>query len=314
MEFINRNLVSSSSSPPPWYRPDADLADVLPPETRQLLQEQTGLDDTALMAHIVEIRHKAWSYGQYPTIGGFRFLRPILCKHPFFPTLCSKLENGGSLLELGPGLGQDLEYLRARGAPSARMYAVDCRPELWELGRRLFNRSSKQEKEGPHFVPADLVGSKWAEKFLEAHGPVDMILANQFFDTISDEYSVSMLRWLRPLLKPGAVVVGYHIGADEPFESQGVFYHNRTSWWCSWQALRTSNWQPDMQMEVQMYEKVGLNEWGLQPSEWQWIADRVNHFGRVWVVRSQVIWSKVTTWKDSHMRGLYHGECAWNGH
>ena len=75
-------------------------------------------------------RKLAWPQGFYPSIGGLRFLLPILRKHPNYPKLLQKLKSGATLMELGPGLGQDLRYLVDDGAPSDKMWAVDARPKL----------------------------------------------------------------------------------------------------------------------------------------------------------------------------------------
>ncbi|KAF2157803.1 hypothetical protein K461DRAFT_290079 [Myriangium duriaei CBS 260.36] len=277
------------NSTPPWYRPDEDFDDIIAPETYKLLSKRTGLDGEALKNHVLDIRRRAWRYGQYPAIGGMRFLRPTIQKHPYFSEICSRLKNGASMLIIGPGLGQDLEFLIANGAPCDRMYAVDNRPELWKLGQELFghstdDKSKDRDKLGPHFIAGSVTHSTFGRDFLKRHGQVDIILSNHFFDSMDDVYGLSARRWLRPLLKPGTIVAGYQIGAEEPFESDGIIYNNRVTWWGDWIAIRSENRQREISMELDLYETVSLKDWGLQPQEWNWHG-RDDLHGVYWVVR-----------------------------
>ncbi|KAF2157802.1 hypothetical protein K461DRAFT_274033 [Myriangium duriaei CBS 260.36] len=163
------------------------------------------------------------------------------------------------------------------------MYAIDSRPELWRLGQQLFgydtsdvNRCENKDEPGPHFIHANIVWSSWEEKFVEKHGQADIILVNQFFDTMDDVYGQTIQQRLGPLLAPGCIIVGYQIGTEEPFnDNDQFFYHNKLSWWGNWQCLgsKDGNLRNGFKMETDLWDTVSLMEWGLQPREWKWVRD-----------------------------------------
>ena len=189
-----------------------------------------------------------------------------------------RLQAGDTLLEIGAGLGQNLAYMAEAGAPTDKMYAVDSRLEVWNLGRRLFplKYGIQGKTTVPQFIEADLVAGWWSEKFLAKHGQVDIVLAGQFFDTMADEYGLTILRWLKPLLRKDAIVVGWQVAADEPFTSElGVFYHNQLSFWGNWQGISIHQGPKPVVFQLDSWQEVDLEkDWGWIEAEWRWIDQK----------------------------------------
>lgn len=184
------------------------------------------------------------------------------------------------MLELGPGLGQELEYFRAKGVPTDKCYAIDERFELWNLGRQLFGKGRDDSGNGldVHFINANLIRSSWADEFKKQYGQVDIIIANHFFDSMSDALAAAVRRWIRPLLKPGTLIIGYQIGSEEFIERDDICYNNKLSWLGSWQAVRSEHQERDIQLELEVYEKVDLTRWGAKSSEWDhWLGPQDLH-------------------------------------
>ena len=164
------------------------------------------------------------------------------------------------------------------------MWAVDARPGLWNLGYQLFNDGPASTKPlSARFIHADVIGQAWAGQYYARYGGVDIILANQFFDTLSDVYCITIRRWLRPLLKPGTVIVGYQIGAEFPLEQYRAWYDHRLSLQQNWKALERYSEGPPMSLELDSYKTVDLQEWGLERREWEWIGP--NMYGVYFTVR-----------------------------
>ena len=98
-------------------------------------------------------RDKAWAIRSYPCTGLGLWLDPLLPKSPAYESIIRKLQAGGSFLDIGCFIGQDLRRRVADGAPSDRLYAVDV-VSHWDVGYDMYR---DRDRFAAHFVEADLL-------------------------------------------------------------------------------------------------------------------------------------------------------------
>ncbi|CAF9936426.1 hypothetical protein IMSHALPRED_010746 [Imshaugia aleurites] len=135
----------------PWYRPNIDKK--VTPETRKLLEQYSNIPPSQVLQHVHTIRDKLWAIRSYPCTGIGLWLDPMLPKSPAYSTIIQKLQAGGTCLDIGCFIGQDLRRLVADGAPSDRLYAVDV-VSHWDVGYEMYR---DRDRFSAHFIEADIL-------------------------------------------------------------------------------------------------------------------------------------------------------------
>lgn len=175
---------------------------------------------------------------------------------PYYPTMLRRLKSGNeNFLDLGCCFGQELRKVAADGAPSARLYACDLRPEFFELGYKLFrDRGSLAST----FIAADIFNPPAALTSL--YGSFDVIYAGSFLHLFGYAEQVKVCMQIVKLLRdrPDSALLGRQVGNVEAGEqvhrtnkNQTMFRHNGESFKRMWDEvgeLTGTKWNVETEM------------------------------------------------------------------
>ncbi len=205
--------------------------------------------------------------GEYPCIGEWLFLLPSISAFPNYHVILSRVKDSATVLDLGCSMGQDLRRLTADGAPSENMYASDLHPQLWDIGYDLFRDRDTMKA---HFIEADIFDSNSPLQTL--HGKIDIIIACQFLHLFSWKGQLDALKKVVEMSRPGACLIGYQIGRENPLEVQrpwGVmYYHDVDSFNKLWREVARetdTNWKLEAEL-------VSLTQWGMEKEDFEWMS------------------------------------------
>ncbi|PYH73177.1 class I SAM-dependent methyltransferase [Aspergillus vadensis CBS 113365] len=207
------------------------------------------------------------------------FLLPGLAGFPEFPSILDLVRQPREaiVLDLACGLGQDLRLLAAHaaypdGVPTARWWAVDLEPRLWELGYELFR---DRDRMAAHFVAGDfrtLDITAESSPLAPLRGSVDLIIANQFIHLFDLADQREVIRRIIELSRPGTRVVGYQQGRQQPREDVRpwgtMFFHNRDSFVALWESVQRAT---ATEWTMQVREVDLRRDWGLQVEDVAWM-------------------------------------------
>ena len=203
---------------------------------------------------------------QYPCIGEWIFLLPILASLPQYPRVLAQAKAGAIVLDLGCCLGQDLRLLAADGASSQSMYASDISQKLWELGFELFR---DHERMCAKFLQADILDPNSNLRHLS--GQIDIIVAGQILHLFNWEQQLVAMKRIVDLSKTGTMLIGFQRGQ---LQAQAVarpwgqmFLHDLESFRQIWDKVEeqtASHWD----LEVDM---VDLRVWGMEEEDIEWM-------------------------------------------
>lgn len=132
----------------------------------------------------------------------------MLPKSPAYASIIHTLKAGGSFLDIGCFIGQDLRRLVADGAPSDHLYAVDV-VNHWDVGYDMYR---DRDRFSAHFIEADIL---YPNAELEAlRGRVDVISITHVLHQWDWGGQVKAVEQLVGLSSGrGALVVGFQVGS-----------------------------------------------------------------------------------------------------
>ncbi|KAH9868779.1 hypothetical protein J1614_007853 [Plenodomus biglobosus] len=221
-----------------WYE-ENPTDDMIPQETRQLLETYSGVPAKEVFNHVVRARDEAFEIFPYPCIGQFRFLEPSFSElEEEYNEMVKRLSEGQKLLDMACCFGQTIRQLVAGGAPSENIYGSDLQSEFIELGYKLFKDQSKLKTK---FLVADIFDPNSALTTMK--GEFDMVFAGSFFHLWGYEKQTEVSKAVAALLRtsPGSMILGRQIGAITAVEktsATGTMYrHNVESFRKMWEDI-----------------------------------------------------------------------------
>ena len=194
------------------------------------------------------------------------FLLPSISAFPNFDEILRVAHEDATILDLGCCFGQDLRVLAADQVPTHRMYAMDIKRELWDLGLELFR---DREKMHATFIQADIFDQQSDLQKLD--GRVDIILACQFLHLFDWEKQLGAMKRIVKLSRPGSMVIGYQraqVIAQECARPWGIMYlHDVEPFRKIW--IQVSNETgTEWKLNVSL---VPLQDWGMEEEDIEWM-------------------------------------------
>jgi SAM-dependent methyltransferase len=276
----------------PWYQeelPGAKLARAvaLVSATASLVDNSSDTEDEkdssarASGQRLRLARSKLWALDPSPWAGRWTFLIPGLAQLPWYnDTVVVPAKAGGIIIDIGCGIGGDVRKLLVDiGRPGTeannvkaepQLYAVDSRPEMWDVGDELFGIEPRIK-----FLKADAFDSFENGSLLSRlHNKADVIVFCLFLDQFHWYHQLDILVSAVRLSKVGTQVVGYSLGSsrDPAGEYRGLgdshsrMYHSPLSFktlWFDLECKTQTTWTVDI---VEMVDLVDLG-WEKEDSQ-----------------------------------------------
>jgi len=186
----------------------------------QFWLHQTGLDEAESTEHLHAIREAAYQAVQEFTIARWWFLKNIMAQNPYYNDLLAKIRQGSTIIDVGCGFGQDLRRLRADGA-TGKLYGVDTRPELWDLGQQLFGEPNDRKC----FREIDITSYwKWqpGNTLADIEDEPCVFLLNDVVSFWGIERMTDVFDALLGASKVGTMVFGWLVGQEGNEEKVGI--------------------------------------------------------------------------------------------
>ena len=216
-------------------------------------------------------RERAWAVRAYPCTGIGIWLQPLLPLSPAYSSILSRLQQGGSLLDIGCFLGQDLRRLTFDGAPSDRLYGVDI-VSHWDVGYSFFR---DRDHFKAHFYESDILVPNSALQ--ELRGKIDIVVINLVLHQWDLETQKAALKQVVGLSAgAGAMLVGCQIGSRDNQATvkhigkaaPGVYWHDQASFVKLWDEV-------GRETETRWETEARLVEY----EEYQWKLEDVEYLG-----------------------------------
>jgi hypothetical protein len=158
--------------------------------------------------HVHEIRDKAWAIRSYPCTGLGVWLMPYISNSPAYTTVIKQLQDGGTLMDVGCFMGDDMRRLAYDGAPSDKMYGVDI-VSHWEVG---FNMYRDEGRFKAHFIEADIMKPDANPQLAALIGKMDVISISAVLHQWDWDSQLECVEQLVKFSKPGTVIIGHQMG------------------------------------------------------------------------------------------------------
>ncbi|CAI7631519.1 unnamed protein product [Penicillium discolor] len=229
---------------------------------RALLEGYSNIEPEKVLAHVKDVRDRAFAVYPYPCVAKFMFLEPAISTLPCFNAIVQRVKEGQKLLDMGCAFGQELRQVVYHGGPSENLYGVDLRLDFINLGFDLFQDRSSLKSQ---FFASNLLDNT-SEVVVELSGKIDIIFASLFFHIFSWNQQITIAKHALQILtpQPGSIIVGRNAAyvqrktppLPEEYTTQS-FHHDLESWKLLWEVvqketgmkLRMETWeQPDQDL------------------------------------------------------------------
>ncbi|KAK5169390.1 uncharacterized protein LTR77_005365 [Saxophila tyrrhenica] len=213
----------------PWYA--HDVAAVLQPQTRSMLQTHANILPDDIIAHIEVTRSKAWALAPYPSVGALTWLNPYLTLHLSHDLVLEKVKSGATILDCACMIAPDLRYLASRGAPAERMYGFDIEAGFFDIG---FDFYRDRERWHGSFFEADGTKPLSETKLAVLKGKMDILWCPKFLHLFDRAQQIAVSCNLVGLLRSvtGSLFIGSQNGRPVPEEmpvKEGSLGHGQNS-------------------------------------------------------------------------------------
>lgn len=215
-------------------------------------------------------QEKLWSIYPYPCIGRFEFLNFKLPAYPAYPRILKLLRAGGTFLDAGCGIGQDLRFLKREGIPSSQLFGFDLLQEFIDVGYEVF--MDTPEATGIRIQAADVFDEdSWVVR--EMAGKCAVVNLGYFLHLFSYEKQVKAAVMLARALKgSGGVLVGLHVQSWEssqfshPIGGEAVWRHDGESFMKMWEEVGR---EVGCEFEVEVEEGVPFKRIEVDGKMWK---------------------------------------------
>ena len=195
----------------------------------------------------------------------------MLPKSPAYASIIQKLQGGGSFLDIGCFIGQDLRRLVADGAPSDRLYAVDV-VSHWDVGYDMY---LDRDRFSAHFIKADILYPNAELKALR--GTIDVVSITHVLHQWDWGDQVKAVEQLVGLSSGrGAMVVGFQVGSVGVRERKAsglarsdAYWHDPGSFQRMWDEVGRET-GTDWKCKTRM---LGWEEVGWDPKDTEYLGN-----------------------------------------
>ncbi|KAI0485100.1 hypothetical protein GGR56DRAFT_58671 [Xylariaceae sp. FL0804] len=269
----SQGAVGGESAPRSYVSEFHGQLDYLPKPISDILTSYSHIPKKTQLEHVQKLRDEAYCRVPYPCIGNFRFLDLDLAAHPAYqdhvlaPLAAAPAAAAAAaaaapeplFLDLGTCFGQDLRKLVYDGARPGRLWASDLRPELIDLGFRLFDDGDDGRLPRRHFLcPGDILAAADedddpaadADQLRLLDGRVTILHVTAVFHLFDLAQQVlaadRCLRLLRKDTAAPVLVVGCQAGSARPGsylrrnanqEHAHKYRHNGETWRQLWEEV-----------------------------------------------------------------------------
>ncbi|KAF9692920.1 hypothetical protein EKO04_009244 [Ascochyta lentis] len=222
----------------PWYI--KDLVD-LEPKTKELFETYSKVPSDEVVAHITQIRNKAFKVFPYPCLGHWGFLNLSIQKSAAYDEVLQRIKGGEQYLDIGCCVGQDIRKLVYDGAPSENTHASDLKGQFWDIGYDLFLDKTSLKTT---FIEADVFDNESGLQQLA--GKLDILHAASFFHLFDWDGQVAAAKKIVALLNPtsDSLILGRQAGRSEAGDftaqveqTKSRYWHNPESWAQLWKKV-----------------------------------------------------------------------------
>ena len=268
---------STRTTPAPFYVDHP--GQLLSASVRTFFTSYAHVPPDEVETHLISARARAWSLAPYPCIGLFRFLDVDSFRAtPSYEMILRRMRSDEAImLDVGTCFGKELRILAADNAPTDRMYGVDLKPGLWDVGFDLYrDRDSFNAKFFEEDFIAPLQETAKSDMMVELEGRCDVINVALFFHLFSREQQLAALERIVRLSRVGCLVVGRHIGrvpagvVEQQHGWKERFLHDENSWrdiWGEVEECTKTNWK----IEAHLMDMDKIKS--ARKDELAWMAD-----------------------------------------
>jgi len=209
-------------------------------QTQKFLSEYSNIPLDQQSKHVHEIRDKAWAIRSYPCTGLGVWLMPYIPHSPLYTAVLKRLQDGGTLMDVGCFMGDDLRRLAYDGAPSDNMYGVDI-VSHWDVGFAMYRDEGRFKAE---FIKADIMKPEANLHLAALMGRIDVISISAVMHQWQWDTQLECAKKLVKFSKPGTIILGHQMGnikaGDVSFAKQSV-----------------SQWRQNPESLVKLWNQVG---------------------------------------------------------